>query len=289
MLEFQLLDPDPLLREGVTCKFEGIKINVPDPVFSSDFCFCDFECDSNLIAFAGTIDREKDYFTLYHNSKDPDATVQFFINDTELVDVIHGTAISNGFIVDFTKIFSVLGGGSYLLKTTISEFGSDLELSYGKFDVMPFSELMAEGTVKIESFQNGSIESYYDFGNENVPFSIRVFGILGNENKVKTSIITPNNSREDIQAHERWHYEYECIFTSNKHGLSRFILDIMMSSDKILFSDYNKSNMTTDKPFNKLHLREVETETEHILGTNTTKYTLSLEESIKNNVKHPYL
>ena len=289
MLDFQLLDTDPLLREGITCKFGGAKVTVSPVGIKSDFCFCNFECSENLIAFAGTTKREKDYFTLYHKSQDDDAVVEFLINDIPLVDGTHGEAISSGFIVDFTKIFNEMGGGSYLLKISINEFGVLSESTYGNFDVMPFSEDMADGTVKIEGFQSGHIESSYNFENELVPFSIRLFGILGNENKVEESVITPDNDRIDIQAHERWFYEYELIFESNNHQLSRFFLDIIMPSTKLFFSDYNLSNMTKEVPFDQLQLRGKETESEHIKGTNTTVYTISLEEAVKNNVKHPYV
>lgn len=294
MLVFDLDNTAPALREGITCFRCDSTINSTPPEDELTTCFCDFECETNLLAFADTspsaTDRTKDYFTLYYKSKDETATIDFKIGDTVLVDGVHGDSIGNGFIVDFTKIFTELGGGAYTLTIDVSgEFGFDFVKEFGKFQVCPFSELRADGTVKIKSIQNGNIESGFDFEDENVPFYIRLDGFFGNKKKVNDFIKTPNGSRVDVQVHDRWFYEYEFIFDTNKYNFVNLILDNLLAGDEVYFSDYNLSNMTTKQPFNNILVRETETDTEHVTGTNTSNYVVKLEDALKNNIKHPYI
>lgn len=289
MVIIQIDDTNHLDRDGITCYKADATVTITQPAETLDFCFCDFECEDYLLAFAGDTEREKDDFLLYYKSKDENLEVVYKINDIELVDVTHGEAITNGFRVDFTKIFNTLGGGDYTLKMEITEFGSEFTKSYGKFRVCPFDTFRADGTVKIEAYQNGNIESGFDYENDNVKFSLRIYGILTNKTKVNLYKDTPTNSRESIQVHNRWWYEYDLIFDSNKYNFVKLILDNMLVGSKLFISDYNLANMTKDEPFNKIQLIEKETNSEHVKNTNTTRYTVKLEDAIKNNVKHPYI
>lgn len=290
MLVFQLDNPNPTTREGITCFRCDSTIEVNDPILEIDFCFCTFECEEDLLVFAGNVEREKDYFTLYYKSKDESAEISFFIDETELEDGTHGRSIPNGFIVDFTKIFNEIGPGSYRLKIDVSgEFGVDFELTWGKFKVVPFDISRADGTVKIESIQSGNIESGFDFENENVPFYIRIPALFGNMQKVDELKSNPGSRRQEIQVHDRWWYEYDLEFNTNKYDFVRLILDNMIAGTEVFISDYNLMNMTREKPFNMVQVRQVETETEHIKLSNTTNYVIKFEDAIKNNVKHPYI
>jgi len=294
MLVFDLVNSSPALREGITCFKCDSTISSSPPEDELTTCFCDFECETNLLAFADTslnaTDRTKDYFTLYYKSKDETAIIGFKIGETVLIDGTHGESISNGFIVDFTKIFTELGGGAYNLFIEVTgEFGFDFVKTFGKFQVCPFSELRADGTVKIKSIQNGNIESGFDYGNENVPFHLRIDGVFGNKQKVNEFIKTPNRSRVDVQVHDRWWYEYEFIFDSNKYTFVNLILNNLLAGDEVYFSDYNLANMTRETPFNNIMVRETETETDHVKGTNTSNYVVKLEDALKNNIKHPYI
>jgi len=302
MLIFDLPNTSPANREGITCYKCDSTISFTPPEDALSTCFCDFECETNLLAFADSspsaTDRTKDYFTLYYKSKDETAVISFNINGNDLIDGDHGVALFTdetetdqvGFIVDFTKIFTTFGGNQYTLNIVVTnEFGATFTRSYGKFQVCEFSELRADGTVKIKSIQNGSIESGFDYANENVPFYLRIEGFFGNKQKINEFIKTPNGSRVDVQVHDRWWYEYEFIFDSNKYNFIDLILDNLLSGDEVYFSDYNLLNATRDVPYNNIMVRESETDAEHITGTNTSVYTVKLEDALKNNIKHPYI
>lgn len=289
MLDFNFPFVDTISRNGITCFKCDSSVDVGAVNPNIDYCFCQFECEDPLIQFAGNEEREKDYFTLYHKSLDEQSTVNFFINDIALLDGIHGKSIPNGFEVDFTKIYDVLGGGDYTLKSEVVEFSIDRTKTWGKFRVVPFNLQRANGTFKMESFQTGSIENSFDFENENVKFSLRLNGILTNKTRVVELLDTPSSRRKDVQVHDRWWYEYDLIFDSNKYDFVSLIFDNMAVGTEIFISDYNLENQTKSTPYNKIPLRLIESESEHIKGTNTTKYTVKFRDSLRNGIKHPFI
>ena len=289
MLEFQLPDNNPLIREGITCFKCDSTIVIQPPPQEINYCFCDVECETPLIQFASDNEREKDYFTLYHENKDESGTVKYFIGDIELVDGLHGTSINNGFEVDFTKIYNVLGGGDYSLKMVINEWGQEFEKVYKLFKVAPFNTLRADGTVKIEAFQSGEIEKSFNFKDDNVKFSLRIDGILKNKTQITELIDTPDGKNNIVQVHDRFWYEYELIFTTNKYDFANLILENLIIGTTLFVSDYNLTNQSRSEPFNSIPLRLLETESEHIENTNTTKYTVKLTDALRDGIKHPYI
>ena len=71
-------------------------------------------------------------------------------------------------------------------------------------------------------------------------------------------------------------YEYDLIFSTNKYDFSNLVLENLIIGTTLFVSDYNLQNQTRKEPFNKIPLRLIETESEHIKGTNTTQYTIKL-------------
>ena len=289
MLDFESIDDRPLVREGITCFRCDSSISVDPPQPEVNFCFCKFECEEPLLQFAGETEREKDYFTLYGKSIDPDYLVKYFINDEEIVDESYGKTLTNGFEVDFTKVFNILGGGDYTLKKEETEWGITKTENWGVFRVAPFSEVRADGTFKIEAFQTGSIENSYDFENENVRFSLRIPGELTNKNPVLEFKDTPDSRRNDIQVHDRFWNEYDLIFDSNKYNFVRLILENMIVGTTIFVSDYGLTNQHKKEPFNRIPLRVEEIDTERVKNTNTTNYVIKMRDALRNGIKHPYI
>jgi len=289
MLEFQLTDDTPLIREGITCYRCDSSVQVGESEETVSHCFCEFECEEPLIQFASDKEREKDYFLLYYESSDEDLETIYKINETTLEDGTHGEAIEDGFLVDFTKIYNTLGGGIYTLTMEVTEWGVEFEKKYGKFKVAPFNIKRADGTVKIEAIQNGEIEKSFNFKGNNVPFSLRIPGILTDKTYVYELLDTPDNKRRDRQIHDRFWNEYNLIFNLNKYNFAELIFENMLIGSELYISDYSLENQHRENPFNRIPLRLVETESEHIKKTNTTQYTVKLKDAIRDGVKHPYI
>lgn len=289
MLEFQLPDDRPLLVEGITCKLTGGKLSIPEGPFISDFCFCEFVCETPLLAFAGVTEREKDFYTLYYQNTDLEGSTAFFIvdngTDIELEDGVHGTAIDHGFIVDFTEIFNRLGHGKYSFRIDINQFGSNFFREYKYFQVTQFDDILADGTVKIESVQNGEIESQFSYNN--VPFSIRVYGKFGDMQEKYDAINNDTYSRLVEQVHVRTFFEYSLEINTNQHD---FMLDVIKNyslGSTILISDYNIRNQFVHNKVSVTRSNEaiqIENQKESRYG----KYVIKFQEAIQDNIKHPF-
>lgn len=289
MLEFQLPDPRPITSEGITCKLEDARVNVLDVPFVSDFCFCEFSCEKDLLAFAGTSKRERDFYTLYYENRDNDGSTEFFIIkngvETELVDGVHGRAIENGFIIEFTDIFNTLGSGRYSTRIDVLEFGVERIRTFQYFQVMPFNDLAADGTVRIESLQNGEIEGQFTYNN--VPFSIRVYGKLGDRQESFETIKNDTNNRIKEQVHTRNHFEYSLEINTVQHD---FMIDILKNysiGNVVTISDYNIRNQDVYDQLQLTRTDEAAT-IDNDSQSRYAKYTIKFQDYIQNNIKRPF-
>ena len=79
------------------------------------------------------------------------------------------------------------------------------------------------------------------------------------------------------------------IFNLNKYNFAELIFENMLIGSELYISDYSLENQHRENPFNRIPLRLVETESEHIKKTNTTQYTVKLKDAIRDGVKHPYI
>ncbi len=284
MIDIQINNTTNLVRNSITCLLDKTTKSASVVNTSLDYCFCQFECEQNLLVFAGANGRENDLFTLYFKSEDENATVKYFINDTEITDNTYGKTIQNGYIVDFGKVYSELGGGDYVLKIEIEQFGETQEIKYGKFKLAPFNIMRANGTVKIQANLNNRIENGFDFGNENVPFEIRIDGKFGNRQRVIEQVLNQLSSRNTEIAHKRWHYEYELNFDIQKFNFLKLIFETILAGEQIYITDYNLDTIGQE-PYNKLPVIEIETNSDEYQGINSTTHTIRFEDALKNGIK----
>ncbi len=284
MIDIQINNTTNLVRNSITCLLDKTTKSISAVNEPLDFCFCQFECEQNLLVFAGANERENDLFTLYYKSQDDTATVKYFINEIEITDDTYGKTIQNGYIVDFGKVFSELGGGIYTLKIEVEQFGETQKIKYGKFKLAPFNTIRANGTVKIQANLSNRIENGFDFGNENVPFEIRVDGKFGNRQRVIEQVLNPLANRNIEIAHKRWHYEYELNFDIQKFNFLKLIFETILAGEQVYITDYNLDTIGQE-PYNKVAVIEIETNSEEYQGINSTTHTIRFEDALKNGIK----
>tara|TARA_R110000772_G_scaffold120327_3_gene226509 strand:- start:3775 stop:4752 length:978 start_codon:yes stop_codon:yes gene_type:complete len=151
----------------------------------SDFCTCITQCVPKLPVFTdeiGTDFYKNDKTSLFARTLNSNlvigsSTVFQIVNVitgvvTPLVNTTHGT-LTQGikfdlFEVDWFKIYSTLGYGKYRLefKTTVSLYLQILD-SYCStaYHLKPYSDKLANGTVRLEFEQNGKLNHSKDFSN----------------------------------------------------------------------------------------------------------------------------
>ena len=297
MLTYQLLDGNPSPpREGITCFRCSVPVVIVDPEFVSEFCYCFFECKEIMKVFAGEDERTKDYSTLFFQKTGNSDTFTFQIEGKNgIVDLTsddygaykaHSDGISFEYVVDWTKIKTLLGGGYFHLIVEKTVLGIESIEKYGEFQLINFDIEEADGTIKIESYQNGNLEHGYDYRDLNVYQSIRINGIMSLEEPQDTVKNYLDGDRIVKQIQERTHSNHTITFYTNQYKLAQSLFDGYMMADKILVSDYNLTNRRT---YNKHWVSRVETSIDENQDSRFAGYNVVVSDSIKNKIKNPYV
>ena len=286
MLVFNEPNTTVIPTEGIACHGCFGSVSLPPEQLELDYCFCLFECETEYKVFSGVNSREKDYFTFYYNSKDENATNTFTLlkgsDEYPLTDSTYGEIIAYGYELDWTKVANELGHGVYTLKEEISQFGRTTTRKYGKFRLLPFSLDVADGTVKIESYQSGKLENSFDFCEDSeVRFSFRVKGYFGNEKQKTETSRYVTAGRVDTNIQTRIYNEYELIFNTSDHKIARLISENMILGSRLYISDYNVLN-----PVVYDRKQVVFTDLEKTrLANRIRSFVFSLEDANKNIIK----
>lgn len=194
----ELSNPTPyLIASGLAIKALGESIQEPTVAPINDFCYCKFECeyiervfghltsndfwknDNNTFAFRRLLSTDTVTIKLFKDGVE----VATIVDDTygEFIDGYPtGTAEQQlyvVFIADWQKILIAEGAGIYRIKTTLVILGTTTEEESQKFSLIQYSDEAADGTVRIETTQNGNIiGSTFDFTGLNFYNSYRIDG-----------------------------------------------------------------------------------------------------------------
>lgn len=148
---------------------------------AGDFCACDFRCDFEELVFADNngVGLTNDFtdFLFRKISASDTIEIQLYRYGNKVADIVddtYGTFYSGfteqplyvGWLADWTKIFNAFSGGLYQVKVNTSILGTDSTFESRLFRLNIYDGRSANGTVKIESYQTGNIESSeFDFTN----------------------------------------------------------------------------------------------------------------------------
>lgn len=228
------------------------------------------------------LDTDTITFTLYK-----DGVLKATLNSTS-----YGTyynfgdlAIGNvkGFIVDWNLVQLAFGYGFYTVRTTQVSAGQTYTWDSHKFHVIEYVPERADGTVKIETYQNGSILSGFDYTGIGWPQSLRIDGKFGN----KTPTYVTDNFIDTRRKVHQITAEIENVYTLETHLLPGYISDYLnedaMLSNIILITDYNLLNQKIYRKF-PVYLSEIKDVNNQVLSTKSN-YVYEFKEVDKNNLK----
>lgn len=175
---------------------------IPDPQ-TNDICICDFiKCEYSEKIFCAPL-NPNDY---WKNDQNEFLYKRFVSSDTidielqkdevkiaDLNDDTYGTyfdgfasgtseqQLYKGYLVDWLKVFNDYGAGSYKVVANLSIIGNATVSTSREFILNVYSDIAADGTVRIESYQNGNIlGNQFDFTGLNWYQSLRLGGEFGN-------------------------------------------------------------------------------------------------------------
>ena len=292
----------------MACAQEAIRIEVPTPEVELEFCHCEIECAKEFLVFAdlsNSDSRFNDQSTfLYRKLVASDTvTIKLFKDKQELAtitDDTYGTyyaegtwsntteqALYIGFLLDWNKVLTAEGTGLYQIQTETTILGTTSTISSVEYRLYPFSEEIADGTIRMEWTQNGNILSNpFDFTGMNWYNQIRIDGRFGNKQPTfeTDQYLTSNRRRSQIQDNIVNSYSLETELIPST--LSNEIIYNGLLGNSIMISDYNIWN---NEVFNALELYPEEIEDAVYFSKNTNgKFVIRFTDRLNNILKRNF-
>lgn len=243
---FKLLGPS--LPEVTT-------VNLPE------FCICDFiQCEYVENVFADP-DNSGDFWKndqnefLFKRFVAVDTVTMELHKDNVKVDDLnnndYGTFFNGfpsgsteqqlyiGYLLNWVDVYSAFGAGNYTIVANLDIIGSQTTFTSRVFRLVLFSNILADGTVRVETTQNGNIfGNSFDFTGLNWYQSLRLPGVFGNPTPIfeTTEYMTSNHKRRQNKAKmgREWSLKTRLI---NWEVAEKLVYNKMLGNE-ILITDY---------------------------------------------------
>jgi len=269
-----------------------------------DFCQCKCQYDykENVFAKVGQEDWKNDKRSfLFKKAIALDTIViKLYKNGIELAtitDDTYGTYYSTfteqplyvGFVLDFEKVYPLSGAGEYQIKAVKTIMGVITEYESQKFILKEYSDLAANNTVLIETYNTGTILSsafdYKDLIDGGWYQAFRVKGILlPKKPKLETDTLLDQDYNK-IQVQDKIINEWELETYPIPSEISNIIIYDNLLANRIIISDYNLYNEEVIKE-KELFLNDISEKTTYLkLGRSKflIKFVDKQENIVKNN------
>jgi len=299
----QLSNPLPMEQTEFATKMVTSSIAIPEEAPSLSFCFCDYECDFVETVFADLSDDDS-----YKNDRTdiglfniPDTVggsyaIRLIKRGGSTINIIDNTygSLSDlntitglptyfGYLLDWHKVATLQGFGKYYFEVDLVNYTNTITSTSYDFQLIPYSEESADGTVKIETVHNGCVESGIDYGTSGWIRSIRIPGVFGDKVQrleVDNYFDTKNNK---TQIRDQVVNEYTLSTERLPSSVMTPLIEDKILANQIFITDYNLFN------FEDIRQKQVvATEiSEQNYGSKTKKasFKIKFEESLQNIIK----
>lgn len=145
-----------------------------------------------------------------------------------------------GFLVDWKKVLQIEGVGNYEVRADLVVAGVATEFISREFELKGYSDLLANGTVRIEAYQNGNIfGGNFDYTGNNWYSSVRIPGIFGNPTPEYLDDNYISGSREKKQISATMSRKWTLATKLLPWQVAEKLVYNQMLANKILITDYN--------------------------------------------------
>lgn len=219
------------------------------------------KCCYTQLALADLSDSKSyknDFTGEFYKRQTPNDTVDFLLKD---MDTMVEVALNDGtygefqpfggpqsdlsfYIVDWRKVLSVLGIGTYQIKKEIGVAGlPPVDIFSNSIVLKKFSIEAADLTVRIESEMDGLlVKEDVNFKNTGYRTSIRLKGFFGNNNPKFEQELLFKNDYDTVQVTMSKENEYRFYASQLPECIVVHLLDHIIFGNVIRISDYNKNN-----------------------------------------------
>lgn len=194
-----------------------------------------------------------------------------------------------GFVCDWNKVFNSIGGGVFYFEITLNILGEVTILKTINYFLQEYSDLKAEGTVKIESWQTGEIINkpftYIGLLPDGWYQSIRIEGKLLSKIPTKKQDNYYSTDNKLIQIQDKVEYEYNIESGLLPIEVADLLIEDNLLANKIVVSDYNY--------FSEANLKEIELDSVDYKKTSFTHnkssiYTFKMKPRFDNLIKNNF-
>ena len=236
------------ITQGDCYKILGKSKKGVETTMSLDFCLPCCKYTEKVFGSDNSNYWENDIRTFFFAKALDDDSVDFYLykdgEELALLDGSLGTLNTSGdniyYYLNFSSVLSLYGSGTYSVVYKGVYYGESFERESHSYLLMPYDIRLANGTVLIESYQNGYIISEdVDYTGLNLYQAIRV---KADKMLIDSKIETDNYMDEDYQLkqiRDKIVNEYTLRIFPIPKELSDKILYNYILGDSILLTDYN--------------------------------------------------
>ena len=270
----------------IVSKIETITVTKPDSQTVLDLCSSTcFDCGCAFIekVFPGDLTQ------IYVKQEIPTDTITFELikpdgTGVTVIDQTLGEWLDNEYFkADWTLIRNLFGNGLYKIITHFDILNVTNDISSHKFRLSAFDACLADGCVKFEWVQRGSVQDGRVFDPER-DYSTRLPGRMVEQTPEEEEETYQTNAREikSIQKTIKSIYKYKSYLI--KYNQKEMIKRNMAIGDEFIVTDFNVNTKTF---VNKaLYLEKID-EIVDKEGTNDYIITLSFTDLIQDLIKRP--
>lgn len=152
-----------------------------------------------------------------------------------------------GFQLEWQKVWLENGSGCYQIKAEMNLAGLESVFESQSFNLSRYSEMVANNTVRIESYQTGTILrsgfNYDELGLNNGWYaSYRIKGKFGNKKPSYETDVLLTSNRRLLQIQDSIKYEYSLQTLPIPSNIAKVLIEDTLLANQILISDYSLSN-----------------------------------------------
>lgn len=285
----KILDSSPtiaptVIAENAVCV---CKCNYREPVFSEAGSIVDWnKNDKTALLFKKAIAADTITIKLYKD------LIPYTITDDTYGTYYAGTLTGQnkywGFVADWNKIYNTLGAGRYYFEIISVIIGATTTIETIEYWLQPYSDLQANNTIRIETYNTGTIlSSPFDYTGILPDGWYQSFRIKGKLLPKIPKLITDNYIDQDnniIQINDKITNDYELDLNLIPASIADQLIYDNLLANKILVSDYNIYNEDVKR---QIELRPTDIEKKYYNYNNNVKikikFTSSKDNIIKNN------
>lgn len=232
----------------------------PDPQ-TNDICICDFiQCEYSELVFADP-SKSGDY---WRNDQNEFLFKRFVVADTVTMELhkdnvkvddlnnnTYGTFFNGfssgnaeqqlyvGYLLNWVDVYSAFGNGVYSVVANLDIIGSQTVFTSRPFNLVLYSDLLANGTVRIETTQNGNIfGSQFDFTGLEWYQSLRLPGTFGNPTPIFETTEYKTSTHKRVQNKAKMSREWSLQTRLINWEVAEKLVYNKMLGNEILITDY---------------------------------------------------